>query len=123
MSLRLQLLQVARLAPRLLADSTDLVRGFFRRQLSTEGSGCDRAGRADLYYTTFTLAGLQALDVEVPVERVEKFLRSFGEGETLDFVHVSALARCWGSIGVQRMPVGLDRALLSLTRIIIGRWS
>jgi prenyltransferase beta subunit len=113
MSLRLQLLQVARLAPRLLGDSAGLVRDFLRRQLTPEGGGCDRAGRPDLYYTTFTLAGLQALDVEIPVDRVERFLQSFGQGEKLDFVHVSALARCWGALGHKRMPPGLDRALLA----------
>jgi len=59
-SLRLQLLQVARLSPRLLRDSTDLVRDFFRGQLSSDGAGFDRDGRPDLYYTIFALAGLQA---------------------------------------------------------------
>lgn len=112
MSLRLQLLQVARLAPRLLGDSADLVREFFRRQLTVEGAGCDRAGRPDLYYTIFTLAGFQALDVPAPLDRVEAYLRTFGEGETLDFVHVSALARCWASVGLSRMPAHLDQALL-----------
>lgn len=112
MSLRLQLLQVARLAPRTLGDSTDLVREFFRRQITNEGGACDRAGRPDLYYTIFALAGLQALEVPVPVERVEAYLRTHGEGGGLDFVHVSALARCWASIGLERMPHGLDRALL-----------
>ena len=112
-SLRLQLLQVARLAPRLLADSTDLVRAFYARQIGADGGACDRAGKPDLYYTIFALAGMQALDVPVPVERVEAFLRSFGAGETLDFVHVSALARCWASLGRERAPAGLDRALLA----------
>lgn len=112
MSLRLQLLQVARLAPRLLGDSTDLVREFFRQQLSPEGAGRDRDGRPDLYYTIFALAGLQALDVEVPREKVEAFLRSHGDGEKLDFVHVSALARCWAVVGRERFPQGLERALL-----------
>jgi prenyltransferase beta subunit len=112
MSLRLQLLQVARLAPRLLGDSTNLVRDFFRSQLSAEGAGLDRDGRPDLYYTIFTLAGLQALDVEVPRESVESFLRSHGDGAQLDFVHLSALARCWGALGKDRIPRGLDRALL-----------
>ena len=111
MSLRLQILQVARLAPRLLGDSTDLVRNFFRAQLR-DGAGLDRSGRPDLYYTTFTLAGLQALDVEVPIDAVEAFLRSHGDGAALDFVHVSALARCWAVVGKQKMPAGLDRALL-----------
>lgn len=112
MSLRLQLLQVARLSPRLLGDSTDLVRDFLRRQIAPEGGGCDRAGRPDLYYTIFMLAGMQALDVPPPVEHVEAYLRTFADGKNLDFVHLSALARCWASIGLARIPDGLDRALL-----------
>ena len=112
MSLRLQLLQVARLSPRLLGDSTDLVRDFFRRQLSSEGAGVDRDGRLDLYYTLFALAGLQALDAEVPREKVEVWLHSHGDGAALDFVHLSALARCWSVVGLERMPRGLDRTLL-----------
>lgn len=113
MSLRLQLLQVARLAPRLLGDSTELVRDFFRRQLTPEGAGRDRAGKPDLYYTTFALAGLQALDAPLPVERLEAFLLGHGAGEALDFVHVSALARCWAFLEPKRIPPGLDRALLA----------
>lgn len=117
MSLRLQLLQVARLSPRLLGDSTGLVREFFRRCLSPEGAGMDRDGRPDLYYTIFALAGLQALDVEVPRERVEAFLRWHGDGAKLDFVHLSALARCWAVVGKERVPKGLDRALLERIEI------
>lgn len=113
MSLRLQLLQVARLAPRLLGESTDLVRAFLRRQITAEGGGCDRAGRPDLYYTIFALAGLQALDVPLPLAQVEAHLRTHGEGEKLDFVHLSALARCWCIVGKDRMPDGLARAVLA----------
>ena len=112
MSLRLQLLQVARLSPRLLGDSTDLVRDFFRQQLSSDGEGVDRDGRPDLYYTLFALAGLQALDAEVPREKVEVWLHSHGDGAALDFVHLSSLARCWSVVGLERMPRGLDRTLL-----------
>lgn len=113
MSLRLQLLQVARLAPRLLGDSADLVRDFLRRQIAPEGGGCDRAGRPDLYYTIFALAGMQALDVPPPLDRVEAYLRTFGDGDALDFVHLSALARCWCVVGKSRQPAGLERALLN----------
>jgi prenyltransferase beta subunit len=111
-SLRLQLLQVARLAPRLLGDSTGLVRDFFQRQL-VDGAGRDRDGRPDLYYTIFALAGLQALDAPVPADQVEAFLRSHGDGAQLDFVHLSALARCWCIVGHSRIPPGLARALLN----------
>lgn len=99
MSLRLQLLQVARLAPRLLADSTDLVREFYARQFNDHGAASDRAGKPDLYYTIFALAGAQTLDVPIPTERTRAWLDSFAQGESLDFVHLGALARCWAVIG------------------------
>ena len=112
MSFRLQLLQVARLAPRLLGDSTDLVRNFFRSQLSSAGAGFDRKGAPDLYYTIFALAGLQAMDAPVPRDDVEAFLRTHGDGLGLDFVHLSALARCWAVVGKERMSRALGPALL-----------
>lgn len=113
MSLRLQLLQVARLAPRLLADSTDLVRDFYRRQFNAEGAAGDRAGKPDLYYTIFALAGSQALDVPVPIDRTRSWLLSHGDGSHLDFVHLGALARCWAALGVDQIPGHLAEALLS----------
>jgi prenyltransferase beta subunit len=111
-SLRLQLLQIARLAPRLLADSTELVRGFYRRQFRDSGAANDRGGKPDLYYTIFALAGAQALDVAVPSQNTAAWLRSFGSGESLDFVHVGALARCWAAIDSHGMADGLDRQIL-----------
>lgn len=113
MSLRLQLLQVAKLAPRLLGDSSDLVRDFLRGQLTPEGAGKDRDGRPDLYYTIFALAGLQALDCEIPTDRVRAYLESFGDGDGLDFVHLSALARCWAAIDRKEMPGDLPARLLA----------
>ncbi|MGE3312597.1 MAG: prenyltransferase/squalene oxidase repeat-containing protein [Limisphaerales bacterium] len=112
MSLRLQLLQVARLAPRLLADSTGLVREFYRRQFTADGAACDRGGRPDLYYTIFALAGAQALDVPVPADPTRAWLASHGVGDGLDFVHLGALARCWAAIGLEHMPARLTDELL-----------
>lgn len=109
-SLRLEMLQVARLAPKMLGDSTELVRGFLMRQFTSEGGACDRAGRADLYYTIFALAGMQAVtmtndgfaDDENSSQRdaLGKFVAAFGEGEGLDFIHLGALARCRAASGV-----------------------
>ena len=99
MSLRLQLLQVARLAPRLLADSTDLVRNFYARQFNELGAASDRDGKPDLYYTIFALAGAQTLDVPLPAERTRAWLTTFGDGAALDFVHLGAIARCWAVVG------------------------
>ncbi|MCC7373900.1 MAG: hypothetical protein IT581_04530 [Verrucomicrobiales bacterium] len=112
MSLRLQLLQVARLAPRLLGESTDLVRAFLHRQWTTSGGARNRAGRPDLYYTIFNLAGLQALDSPVPYDQVVEYLEGFGDGDGLDFVHLGALARCWAAVGPERLPSQRTRTIL-----------
>ncbi len=66
MSLRLEMLQVARLAPKLLGDSTDLVADFFRSQHHPSGGFCDREGKPDLYYSTFGIAGYVALQTTHP---------------------------------------------------------
>jgi prenyltransferase beta subunit len=113
MSLRLQMLQVARLGARELGESADLLRGFFRERFSAEGAGVDRDGRADLYYTIFALAGLQALDEAPPDERIVPWLRSFGDGDKLDFVHLGALARCWSAIGTEKLETPVKDRLLS----------
>ena len=107
------MLQVARIAPKALGESAALVREFFLRQFADNGGGMDRDGRADLYYTIFSLAGLQALQADAPVEKVEAFLRGFGEGDGLDFVHLGALARCWAVVGLEKMVAGLADTLLA----------
>jgi hypothetical protein len=111
-SLRLQLLQVARLAPRLLGDSTELVREFYRRQFNTRGAASNRDGKPDLYYTIFAMAGALALDVPLPFDRTRAWLLSFKEGANLDLVHLGALARCWAEIGRAGLPEGLDERIL-----------
>ena len=117
-SLRLEMLQVARLAPQMLGDSAELVRDFCARQLSEEGGARDRGGEPDLYYTIFALAGLQALTSDLstlhsPLSTSSSWLRGFGDGAGLDFVHLGALARCWAAVGLEKMPAGLAAAVLA----------
>ncbi|HEX5177625.1 MAG TPA: hypothetical protein VFV83_11370, partial [Chthoniobacteraceae bacterium] len=102
MSIRLEMLQVARLAPQILGDSSALVRGFLSTQLGADGGGKDRDGRSDLYYTIFVLAGLQTLQSDFDRDLVERHLRDSALRNDLDFVHLGALARCWGSVGIER---------------------
>ena len=99
MSLRLQLLQVARLSSRLLADSAPLVREFYARQFTENGAACDRAGKPDLYYTIFALAGAQAVEAPIPTAQTRAWLATFGDGSSLDLVHLGALGRCWAATG------------------------
>lgn len=99
MSLRLEVLQVARLAPRLLGDSAELVRDFILERLNDDGGFQDRQGRSDLYYTVFGLSCLEALQAEIPRQRVAGYLCGFGDGEGLDLVHLTSLARAWAAVG------------------------
>jgi len=92
------MLQVARLAPKMLGDSTELVRQFFVAQQNPDGGFRDRAGRSDLYYTVFGLEGLVALQMPLPGERLMKYLQPFGTGANLDFVHGCCLARCRAAV-------------------------
>ena len=99
------MLQVARLAPRLLSEGSDLVRDFVKNQINGDGGFKDRAGRSDLYYTVFGLQCLAALQVDLVAEKHRPYLESFGSGEGLDFVHLCALARCWALVGDWPEPV------------------
>lgn len=92
------MLQVARLAPLQLGESRDLVARFIHSRLAPGGGFQDRAGQSDLYYTVFGLEGLVALQEPVPADAVAAYLRRFGDGEGLDFVHLASLARCWANV-------------------------
>lgn len=99
MSFRLEMLQVARLAPDVLGDATGLVEGFLRsRQDPDTGGFRDRDGRPDLYYSVFGMEGLMALRREPDWEALAGFLRGFGSGDGLDFVHLCSLARLWSAV-------------------------
>jgi prenyltransferase beta subunit len=92
------MLQVARLAPKALGDARELVTGFILGQLGADGGFSGRAGESDLYYTVFGLESLIALGSDLPSQAVAGYLRTFGDGSTLDFVHLTCLARAWADL-------------------------
>jgi prenyltransferase beta subunit len=92
------MLQVARLAPRQLGESRDLVAAFLHSALTVDGGFRDRAGAADLYYTVFGLEGLIALQEPLPTPAVASYLARFGDGGGLDFIHLTCLIRAWAAI-------------------------
>lgn len=98
------MLQVARLAPKVLGDATTRVQDFFQEQFHDDGGARDRAGDSDLYYTVFALDGLLALQAEPPTDKVTSYLNSFGDGGDLDLVHLACLARCWASMPAGSLP-------------------
>ena len=97
------MLQVARLAPNLLGESRELVSGFLRAAVNGDGGFADRAGQSDLYYTVFGLEATLALQEPTPAS-TEAFLRAFDAGGTLDFVHLTCLARAWACVSKAGLP-------------------
>ena len=100
MSLRLEMLQVARLSPKLLGDSSTLVADFIRSQQHSDGGFCDLDGKPDLYYTVFAINGLMALQQDVPQHTLAPWLAQFDDPTKLDFIHLSCLARCLANLGI-----------------------
>jgi len=118
MSLRLEMLQVARLAPRVLGDSTELIRSFLQRIENSDGGFKDRSGASDLYYTVFGIESSRAIRADLPAKPLMNYLTKFGSGIELDFIHACCLARAWASVleenadavcDLSELPKTLDR--------------
>lgn len=105
------MLQVARLAPKQLGESRDLVAAFLRDRLNADGGFQDRTGASDLYYTVFALDALIALQAQLPVDRTAAYIAQFGDGAGLDFVHLACLARSYACIGRRPSDPAADRLL------------
>lgn len=113
MSLRLEMLQVARLAPKMLGDSTDLVASFFQSQWHPEGGFCDRDGNQDLYYSTFGIAGYLALRLPLPHVQLAEYLRTQDHRiEELSLIDLSCLARCWAFVPKDLWPEHLETRVI-----------
>jgi len=101
MSQRLHMLQVARLARRTLGDAAHLIVAFLESTAAPGGGYTNRSGQRDLYYTSFALDALLALDALKSTGQhailTRQWLLSLGSGEQLDFVHRCCLVRAWAA--------------------------
>lgn len=106
MSLRLEMLQVARLARSVLGDDAcGLVEAYVRSQQNPDGGFRDREGVSDLYYTSFAIDALTALQVPLPEDSLRRFLESkLADPAELDFVHLCCLARGFSALTNRPSP-------------------
>ncbi|MCB1064664.1 MAG: terpene cyclase/mutase family protein [Verrucomicrobiae bacterium] len=100
MSLRLEMLQVARLAPAVLGpEATELIDAYVKAQQNPDGGFRDRDGESDLYYTSFAIDVLTSLQVEPPFESLGGYLDEKRSDLTeMDFVHLCCLARLYSAL-------------------------
>jgi len=96
-------------AKRLLGDSAELVVEFIRSRMNNDGGFRGRGEQSDLYYTVFGLEGLVALDAEVEVRRTLEYLQKFGNGGSLDLVHLACLARCRADLSEALVESNINR--------------
>ena len=109
MSLRLEMTQVARLAPNLLLESTGLVQSFIQSRHQKDGLFLDRADTPDLYYTSFGLQCLEAMQMNIPSAALAHSLITAGIPD--DLVSAATLARCWSFANETPSPETLDQIM------------
>lgn len=89
-----EMLSAAQSAGSYLEDGIDRVRGCTARLQAPGGGYVNRAGTPDLYYTVFGIDACVAAGAKPDWHAVSKYLKGFGDGESLDLIHLSCLARC-----------------------------
>ncbi len=67
--------------------------GFIKGKWNRDGGVRGRSGESDLYFTAFAAMVMRALEGPVPKFRLWRYLRSFGDGESLDIAHLFCLIR------------------------------
>ncbi|MHC5060900.1 MAG: hypothetical protein ACYTFK_07440 [Planctomycetota bacterium] len=102
------MLKAASLAKTFLGDRAGQVAGFVLGQINEDGGFKDRAGKSDLYYTVFGIEALLALGVRIPQNKIISYLSRFGQGQSLDFVHLACLVRCWADLSCPVEPDTCD---------------
>lgn len=76
------------------SDARSIMTQFVLNKMNSDGGFRGRSQASDLYYTVFAVDSLNALTPQWPQNRTEAFVRSFGNGENLDYVHTASLAKC-----------------------------
>ncbi len=98
MTIRRDMIEAVTRAKELLGDSAGAVGHFVRSRQKADGGFAGRTEDSDLYYTVFAIGTLEALGEKVPVDRIASYLGGFGNGESLDLVHLASLARCLATV-------------------------
>jgi len=96
-------------------EAAKSIADFVRARHADDGGIRGRSSESDLYYTVFGLDCLLALDGQAPIGKVQAYIDTFGEGERLDFVHLSCLVRCRSRL--RRMMTDMETGQRILRRL------
>ncbi len=112
-SISMDMLDLAKQAAPYFGARRDDIVAFLKSQLTPEGGFCDRAGDADLYYSVFGIDCMLALGEPLPTQQLQAYLTTFGDGEDLDFMHLTCLARCWARVAGTDAPEEVKQNVLN----------
>jgi len=104
MTIRLKMLDKASLGASALGDSAGQMTDYVISRLNEDGGFKGKSDDSDLYYSVFGIESLEVLGARFPEGTVERYLASFEGGESLDFVHLACLARCWANLKKRKLP-------------------
>lgn len=112
MSLNREMLQVARLASKTLGEAAPLVAQYLHSLALPDGGYSNRSGESDLYYSSFAVSGLIALQEPLPVDAIAQYIGRYQDSSQLDLVHLSCLLRLWTFLPVASRPnIDIDQIL------------
>ncbi len=82
----------------LTSESKAAIVDFVVGQMNPDGGFRGRTRDSDLYYTLFGLECLEVMNHPLPSNELSGYLRLFGDGSGLDFIHLCCCARCLGKL-------------------------
>jgi hypothetical protein len=88
--------RVTRILP---PESVERIADFVLSRIKEDGGFRGRADKTDLYYTIFGIQCLAVLGRASSLDPVRDYVASFRDANSLDFVHLSCLARCLAALG------------------------
>ena len=84
----------------------DEIKAFVENSLNDDGFFCDESGQEDLYISSFGVLLVSLLGIDKNADALSAYLRSKGDGEGLDFLHVVSLARAWRFYSHDSLEIG-----------------
>ncbi|MEM9444425.1 MAG: prenyltransferase/squalene oxidase repeat-containing protein [Verrucomicrobiota bacterium] len=100
MSLRLEMLQVAKLSSKVLEESVSLVDNFLKNQFDASGGFKNREGKPDLYYTVFGVDALISIGSHLPEAKIKNYVESVQRKRDLAFIDYCCLARLCAALKI-----------------------
>jgi len=89
-------------------EAVDDISTYVQRQITPDGGFRGRAQASDLYYCVFGTGCLTAMGGSIAAKTLAGYLARFGDGDGLDFVHLTCLARCLAGVQDRVAPARLE---------------